>query len=295
MKYEQEFADYLEKEKGSSKSTASAYVGDVREFCRFMEEQRGKTGETAGNADVAAFLRELKEEGRSGATVNRKLASVRAYYAFLRAEGHASEDPTVGLKAPKQQRKDIEFLSVEEVNKLLETPGEDARGIRDRALLEMMYATGMKASEIAAVNTGDINLRIGFVSCSGEKTGKARIIPLGKPARQAIQRYLDEARPVILGESQDCGALFLNYMGDRMTRQGIWKLLRHYGEAAGIRKDMNPLILRNSFAAHMIQNGADIKSLQELLGHEDITATKVFLSLSKNRIMDVYDKAFPRA
>lgn len=294
MKYEQEFEKYLEKEKGTSRSTASAYIGDLREFCRFMEEKRGKTGETAGNADVAAFLRELKESGRSGATVNRKLASVRSYYAFLRAEGKSSEDPTAGLKAPKQQRKDIEFLSVEEVNKLLETPGEDARGIRDRALLEMMYATGMKASEIAAVNTGDINLRIGFVSCSGE-SGKARIIPLGKPARRAVQRYLDEGRPQILGEQQDPGALFLNYLGERMTRQGIWKLLRHYGEKAGIRKDMNPLILRNSFAAHMIQNGADLKSLQELLGHEDITATKVFLSLSKNRIMDVYDKAFPRA
>jgi integrase/recombinase XerD len=200
----------------------------------------------------------------------------------------------MGLKAPKQQRKDVEFLSVDEVNKLLETPGEDAKGIRDRALLEMMYATGMKASEIAAVNTGDINLRIGFVSCSGE-SGKARIIPLGKPARKAIQIYLDDSRPVLLGEGKDCGALFLNYMGDRMTRQGIWKLLRFYGDKAGIRKDMNPLILRNSFAAHMIQNGADLKSLQELLGHEDITATKVFLSLSKNRIMDVYDKAFPRA
>ena len=293
MKYEQEFESYLAKEKGASRSTASAYVGDLREFCRFMEG-RGKTGETAGNADVAAFLRELKEQGRSGATVNRKLASVRSYYAFLKAEGKSSEDPTAGLKAPKQQRKDIEFLSVDEVNKLLETPGEDAKGIRDRALLEMMYATGMKASVIAAVNTGDINLRIGFVSCSGE-SGKARIIPLGKPARKAIQTYLDEGRPALLGEGKDCGALFLNYMGDRMTRQGIWKLLRFYGEKAGIRKDMNPLILRNSFAAHMIQNGADLKSLQELLGHEDITATKVFLSLSKNRIMDVYDKAFPRA
>ena len=293
MKYEQEFEKYLAKEKNASRSTASAYLGDLREFCRFMEG-RGKTGETAGNADVAAFLRELKEAGRSGATVNRKLASVRSYYAYLRAAGKCTEDPTMGLKAPKQQRKEVEFLSVDEVNKLLETPGEDAKGIRDRALLEMMYATGMKASEIAAVNTGDINLRIGFVSCSGE-SGKARIIPLGKPARKAIQTYLDDSRPVLLGKEKDCGALFLNYMGDRMTRQGIWKLLRFYGDKAGIRKDMNPLILRNSFAAHMIQNGADLKSLQELLGHEDITATKVFLSLSKNRIMDVYDKAFPRA
>ena len=294
MKYEQEFEKYLGKEKGASRSTASAYIGDIREFGRFMEEKRGKTAETAQNADVAAFLRELKEQGRSGATVNRKLASVRSYYVFMRAQGKSTEDPTAGLKAPKQQRKDIEFLSVDEVNKLLETPGDDAKGIRDKALLEMMYATGMKASEIAAVNTGDINLRIGFVSCSGE-SGKARIIPLGKPARRAIQNYLDAGRPELLGKGKDCGALFLNYMGDRMTRQGIWKLLRFYGEKAGIRKDMNPLILRNSFAAHMIQNGADLKSLQELLGHEDITATKVFLSLSKNRIMDVYDKAFPRA
>ena len=293
MKYEQEFENYLAKEKGASRSTASAYVGDLREFCRFMEG-RGKTGETAGNADVAAFLRELKESGRSGATVNRKLASVRSYFAFLREKGTCSEDPTTGLKAPKQQRKDIEFLSVDEVNKLLETPGEDAKGIRDRALLEMMYATGMKASEIAAVNTGDINLRIGFVSCSGE-SGKARIIPLGKPARRAIQSYLDDARPQLLGESKDCGALFLNYMGSRMTRQGIWKLLRFYGEKAGIRKDMNPLILRNSFAAHMIQNGADLKSVQEMMGHADISSTQVYTSFVNDKIREVYEKTHPRA
>ncbi|MCR4805666.1 MAG: tyrosine-type recombinase/integrase [Clostridia bacterium] len=293
MKYEKEFAKYLEKERGSSRSTASAYLSDASEFCRYMEE-KGKAMETAEKADVSAFLNRLKEEGRSGATVNRKLASVRSYYTFLRAAGKSDADPTFGIKAPKQQRKELEFLTVEEVDRLLEMPGDDARGKRDRALLEMMYATGMKASEACAVNTGDINLRIGFVSCSGE-SGKARIIPLGKPARQAIKVYLDEARPELLGKTKDCGALFLNYMGERLTRQGVWKLLRHYGEKAGLSKTMNPLILRNSFAAHMIQNGADLKSLQELLGHEDITATKVFLALSKNRIMDVYDKAFPRA
>ena len=293
MKYEKEFAKYLEKEKGSSKSTASAYIGDVAEFSRFMEE-KGRPLEHAENADVSAFLASLKEAGRSGATVNRKLASVRSYFAYLRQAGKTAADPTIGIKAPKQQRKELEFLTVEEVNKLLEMPEDDVKGIRDRALLEVMYATGMKASEICSVNTGDINLRIGFVSCSGE-SGKARIIPLGKPARKAVQVYLDEARPELLGRKKDCGALFLNYLGERMTRQGIWKLFRHYGEKAGISKAMNPLILRNSFAAHMIQNGADLKSLQELLGHEDITATKVFLALSKNRIMDVYDKAFPRA
>lgn len=294
MKYSKEFEKYLEKEKNASRSTMSAYMSDLREFCDYMEAERGKEGEEAGNADVAAFLMNLKNEGKSGATVNRKLASIRAYFACLRLNGFSSANPTEGIKAPKQPRKDVEFLTVEEVDSILELPGSDVKGIRDKALLEVMYATGMKASEIAALNKTDIDLRIGFAVCSGE-AGKRRIIPLGKPARAAIKTYLDESRDALIKGEEDCGALFLNYMGERMTRQGIWKVLKHYGEKAGLEKDLNPLILRNSFAAHMIQNGADLKSLQELLGHEDITATKVFLSLSKNRIMDVYDKAFPRA
>lgn len=294
MKYEREFTDFLEAERGASASTVAAYIGDMKEFCTFMEDARGKSGETAGNADVAAFLMDLKEKGRSGATVNRKLASVRSYYAFLRLQGHASGDPTEGIKAPKQQRKEIEFLSEEEVNLLMEIPEDDAKGKRDKALLEILYATGMRAGEAAALNTGDMDLRIGFVSC-GAETGRTRIIPLGRPARQALREYLDGARPALLGDNKDCGALFLNYMGERMTRQGIWKVLRHYGKKAKLNVDLSPALLRNSFAAHMVQNGADLRSLQQLLGLEDITATKIFNLLSKTRIMDVYDKSFPRA
>ncbi len=294
MKYEREFAEFLEAERGASASTVSAYSGDLKEFCAFMKEKRGKNGETAGKADVAAFLMDLKENGRSGATVNRKLASVRSYYSFLRSQGYAAGDPTEGIKAPKQERKEIEFLSEEEVNLLMDIPADDAKGRRDKALLELLYATGMRAGEAAALNTGDMDLRIGFVSC-GAEIGRTRIIPLGRPARQALRDYLDEARPALLGENRDCGALFLNYMGQRMTRQGIWKVLRHYGKKAQLEIDLSPALLRNSFAAHMVQNGADLRSLQQLLGLEDITATKIFNLLSKTRIMDVYDKSFPRA
>lgn len=294
MKFLQEFENYLVKEKKASRSTIRAYMGDLNEFGAYMETERGKLIEDAGNADVAAFLMKLKAEGKSGSTVNRKLASIRAYFACLRENGLSASNPTEGIKAPKQPRKEPEFLTVEEVNAILDMPGKDPKGMRDKALLEIMYATGMKAGEAAALNREDVDLRIGFVVCSSE-TGKRRMIPLGKPARTAVDKYLSESRAKLLKEEEDCGALFLNYMGERMTRQGIWKVLKYYGEKAGLEKDINPLILRNSFAAHMIQNGADLRSLQELLGHEDINATKVFLELSKNRIMDVYDKAFPRA
>ncbi len=290
--FDERFEEYLKKERSMASTSLRAYISDVKEFCGFLAE-RGKMAETAGNADVAAFLLQLKDAGKSGATVNRKLASVRAYYDFLSGEDRIDHDPTNNIKSPRIARREIEYLSIEEVDRLLESPDESVKGIRDRALLELMYATGMRSSEVSLANLSDLNLQIGFISCTQEN-GKTRIIPIGRPARAAMERYINEVRGSLIGEGSS-EALFVNYMGQRISRQGIWKILKYYGEKAGVGAALNPQILRNSFAAHMIQNGADLKSLQEILGHEDITATKMFLSLSKNRIMDVYDKAFPRA
>ena len=174
------------------------------------------------------------------------------------------------------------------------TRHDSDKGLRDKALLETMYATGMRASEAAAAKISDLNLKIGFISVSSE-SGKTRIIPIGRPARAALEKYINGPRKVFVGSGEDSGALFVNYLGQSLSRQGIWKIIKYYGAKTGLGEDLNPQILRNSFAAHMIQNGADLKSLQDLLGHEDITATKIFLSVTRNRIMDVYDRSFPRA
>lgn len=293
MKYSSDYYRYLENEKRCSEATLNAYTSDVEEFCEYLAAE-GKAEERAVKADVSSYLESLRAEGRSASTVNRKLASLRCYYGFLISSKKLEADPTSGIRSPKIRRDSVDFLSVEETVRLLETPdSETDKGIRDAAMLEIMYATGIRASELSAANVEDLNLSIGFISVvSGDS---ARLIPIGRPAREALRKYIEGPRSRFIGEKEDPGALFVNFLGERISRQGIWKILKFYGEKAGLAERISPKILRNSFAAHMIQNGADIKSLQDILGHEDIAATKFFLSLTKNRIMDVYGKAFPRA
>ena len=257
--------------------------------------------DNASKADVSAWLFQLKKDDMSAATVNRKLASIRAYYKFLTETDGISEDPTSGIRSPRIERKEIEYLTIEEVDRLLTAPSSTDIGQRDLAILEMLYATGLRVTELMFVNIDDVNLRMGFVTCSGSY-GKARIIPLGRPSRAALEKYIYDVRPRLRGTNgaasrapNDDGALFLNYYGERITRQALWKILKSYSEKAGIDKKITPKILRNSFAVHMIQNGADLKSIQELMGHEDPIATQAYLSVSRNRIKDVYDSAHPRA
>jgi integrase/recombinase XerD len=292
MRYEEEFREYLRKTRNASPSTENAYAGDIREFEAFCAE-RGKSLESAGGAEVQAFLLKLGEEGRSSSTVNRKMSSVRCYYSCLMEKGHISSDPCGGIKPPRTARKALDHLSIEEVDRLLDIEGDDPRTLRDRALLELMYATGMRAGEIAASNVSDVDLKIGFIICSSE--GNSRMIPIGRPALEALSAYLDKGRAELAGNDRNQNALFLNYQGQRITRQGIWKILKHYGEKAGLKTELSPQILRNSFATHMLQNGADLKSLQELMGLKDINAARLYLSVTRNRIMDVYDRTHPRA
>ena len=291
----EEFLEYLKREKKLSENTLLAYGRDLLEFSVFIAERGVPALCEADNTEVVAYLLWLKNEEMSTATINRKLASIRAYFRYLVACGRRSEDPTRTIKSLKTERKAIAYLSVSEVEIFLAKPDASCKGIRDRALLELLYASGMRAAEAAAANLEDLNLRIGFIVSNGEK-GKARLIPLGKPARIALEAYLDESRPKLVREKADQEkALFVNYNGARLTRQGIWKLLTEYAEAAGLGQKLTPQILRNSFAVHMVQNGADLKTLQELLGHEDILATQVYLSADRKKIKDVYDKTHPRA
>jgi integrase/recombinase XerD len=293
--HDAEFNEYLRAKKKLAACSADAYTRDVGEFAAFLLERGAAILTRAGRADVAAYLLHLKHGGRSASTVNRKMASIRAFYRFMLSEGYCAENPAAEMKSPKIAKKDIEYLTLEEVEKLLAQPNRSIKGIRDSAILELLYATGLRVSEAIEANTEHVNLHIGFVTCTGEH-GKARIVPLGRPARAALEEYIFDGRAKLLrGRMDKDKALFLNYSGGRMTRQGMWKLIREYAAAAGIESKITPQILRNSFAVHMVQNGADLKSLQELLGHEDPAATQVYLSVSKNRIKDVYDGAHPRA
>jgi integrase/recombinase XerD len=293
--YIESFKEHLCTAKKLAPTSVEAYTRDMDEFFSFLSKRAVLAPNDAVRADIAAYLLHLKRDGRSAATVSRKMASIRAFYRYMFFEGHCKENPAVEMKLPRIVKKDIEYLSLEEVEALLSRPNDSAKGIRDRAILELMYATGLRVSEAVEADTEHINLRMGFITCTGEH-GKARIIPLGRPARAALENYIFEGRTKLLrGKPAKDKALFLNYSGERMTRQGMWRLIREYAAATGIEKKITPQILRNSFAVHMVQNGADLKSLQELLGHEDPTATQVYLCVSKNRIKDVYDYAHPRA
>lgn len=292
--YLNDFMTFLSAEKNMARNSQEAYRRDVLEFEELLRDKNLLLHE-ASNTEVVAYLLKLKNEGKSAATVNRKIASLRAFYSYLWEQKLISVNPTVNIKSPKIERKGIEYLTIEEIDVLLGIPDQTMKGLRDRAILELMYATGIRVSEIIEMNQDDVNLRMGFVTCTGEH-GKARIIPMGRPSRAAVEEYIYEVRPKFLKEGNDTErALFVNYSGSRLTRQGLWKLLKEYAKTAGIENKLTPQTLRNSFAVHMIQNGADLKSLQELMGHEDISATQIYLSVSKNRIKEVYDKSHPRA
>lgn len=290
----EEFIKYLKNEKKMAPNSLEAYNRDIIEFMSFEAEREMNDITETSSTEIVAYLTKLKIAGKSTATVNRKLSSIRSFFSYLYNVKLISENPTLGIKSPKVEKKKLEFLSIEEIDKLLECPDATIKGKRDRAILEVLYATGIKVSELIEAKVEDINFRMGFMTCYGE-TSKARIIPLGRPARAALEEYVYDVRAVLLKDNKDEKALFVNFFGKRITRQGLWKILKEYGEKTGIKHKLTPNTLRNSFAVHMLQNGADLKSLQELMGHEDITATQMYLAATKNRIKDVYDKTHPRA
>ncbi len=292
-----DFLTYLEIEKKTSKNTVEAYYRDIKAFADFLGMRGISDLDQAGETDVASYMLELKNSGKSRATANRKLSSIRAYYKFLIKKGLIEENPAEEIKAPKIERKELEYLSIEEVEKLLTMPDNSIKGVRDRAMLEVLYATGIRVSEIIELKLKDVNLRIGFITCNGEH-GRARIIPMGTMAKKAVEEYILNSRKALMrdGNPDDPESpFFVNYTGGAFSRQGFWKVLKQYGREAGLEERLTPHILRTTFAVHMVQNGADLKSLQELMGNEDIMATQIYLSVTKNRIKDVYDRTHPRA
>ncbi len=292
--YVKEYEEYLRHEKRKSQNTLDAYMGDLRDFQAFLSE-RGIRLEAASNTDVVGYLLKLREDGRSSATINRKIASVRLFYKYLKMRSIIKENPADNIKSTHVEKKEIEYLTIAEVDRLLSIPDDSLKGKRDRAILEVLYATGIRVSELVNVKVSDVNMRMGFVSLTGD-VGRARIVPLGRPARAALEEYIYGVRKgLVRDENNHEDALFVNYHGKKLTRQGLWKIIKEYAAKANIENKITPQTLRHSFAVHMVQNGADLKSLQELLGHEDISATQIYLSVTKNRIKDVYDKTHPRA
>ena len=287
------YEDYLRNERKMSDNTVQAYIRDIRHFDEFVRSRGLEDVQKASNADVVAFLMNLKTAGRSKSTVNRKLASIRMFFDFLQKGGAVKTNPADDIKSPKIEKREIEFISVDEIERLLSLPDNTNKGKRDRAILELLYATGIRAGELIDMKVSDVNLRMGFIKCDSGRS-KARIVPMGRLCRKAMEDYILDAREKML-RGRESEILFVNYIGQPMTRQGLWKITKEYGEKAGLDISLTPQIIRNSFAVHMLQNGADVKSLQELMGHEDIAATQAYLAVTKNRIKDVYDKAHPRA
>lgn len=287
-----EYQAYLTNEKKVSSNTVSSYMRDIRQF---YEQMRTKGLEMTDvvKTDITAYMKQLDVNGKSPATVTRCAASLRSFYNYLITTGTASSNPCKNVPTVKVERKLPNILSGEEVERLLEQPkATDPKGVRDKAMLELLYATGLRATELISLDEGDLSLGGGFVRCGeGEKS---RIIPLYPVAVKALGEYCDNIRPKLI-KGLDETALFVNMSGDRMSRQGFWKIIKHYSESAGIDKEITPYTLRHSFATHLLENGADLHSIQELLGHSGISSTQIYARLVKQNIKDVYNKYHPKA
>lgn len=290
--YISQFEDYLKHEKKASANTCSSYLRDMHQFETYIEEQ-GLTLTQVIQSDIEQYSRHLLAHGKSAATATRSIASLKSFYTYMVTSGFMSENPAKGCATVKTERKLPQILTGKEVDLFLEQPEcVDFKGYRDRAMLELLYATGIRVSELINLNVDDLNLDGGFLRCSSK--GKERFIPLYPTAVRALTDYVEEVRPQLL-EHSDEPALFVNMSGERMSRQGFWKLIKHYQEKAGIQKDITPHTLRHSFAAHLLENGADLHSIQEMLGHADISSTQIYTQLVNQKLKSVYNKAHPRA
>lgn len=291
--YLDSFVVFMSSMGNKSKNTISCYSRDVKRYLEFLDKNGIDSIDDTTSSTVLTYLLSLQKEGRSASTVNRNFASLRSFYTFVTGSGKNMRDPMQNLEAPKPERKLPRILSTREVERLLCAPDpKTAKGMRDRAMLETLYATGIKVSELVMLDVRDVNISAGFLRCHGGMN--ERILPVGHIAAEAIGDYLSSAREELRG-GRETNALFLNCSGGRMSRQGFWKLVKHYRTAAGIVSDITPHTLRHSFAAHLLENGADLAAIQEMLGHSDISTTRVYSKLVKSHIKEVYFNTHPRA
>lgn len=290
-----DFLHYLIVERGLSKNTVSAYRRDLEGYTVFLKEKESLTSlNEVSRSHIIQYLMTLKDQGRASTTLARHTASIRSFHQFLLREKRADRDPSVHIETPKTERKLPKVLSVKEVEALLEAPKHDSPfGLRDQAMLEVLYATGIRVSELVQLDISDVHMTMGFVRCIG-KGNKERIIPLGKMANESVRRYLESGRGALL-KRKHSDALFLNHHGERLTRQGFWKILKNLALKAHIQKELTPHTLRHSFATHLLENGADLRSVQEMLGHADISTTQIYTHVTKSRLKDIYAAYHPRA
>lgn len=290
----QEFINYLDHEKGLATNTLESYSRDLRQYYGFLSGESTLSLENASQSTIVAYLMHLRKQGKATATIARRLAALKAFYQFLVKENYVSQDPTGDLSSPKLERKLPKVLTVEEVERLLTQPDlTTSSGKRDKAMLELLYATGIRVSELVNLNVDDIDLQEGFIRCVG-KGSKERVVPMGEIAVGALRMYLENARLKIIADPKE-KAVFVNHHGKRLTRQGFWKIVKKYAVQAQIHKEITPHTLRHSFATHLLENGADIRSVQEMLGHADISTTQIYTHVTKDRLKDVYAKSHPRA
>ncbi len=286
------FLDFLQKDKKLSDNTLQSYNRDIKLYGNYLKSNNMDMLKTS-EEDIKAYLGSLKENGKAVSTVSRNLASLRSFYQYLHKTKVVSTDPTLNLESPKIERKPPKILTADQVELLLEQPKcVDLKGYRDKAMLELVYATGIRVTELISLNTDDVDLENGFIKCSNRT--KQRIIPIGNLAVNALKEYMDKSRSVLLKDEND-QALFVNINGQRLTRQGFWKIIKQYKTQANLDVDITPHTLRHSFAVHLLQNGAELRAIQEMLGHSDISSTQVYAQMEQNRIKDVYMKSHPRA
>lgn len=289
-----EFLHFIKIEKGLSENTVASYRRDLTQYLTFLSNEKIGSIDNIDRFTITLFLGHLKDEGKSPKTLRRAQASIRGFHQFALRERYAVKDPTIIMEAPKVQQTLPDTLTIDEVDKLLSTPDTSkVTGQRDLVMLELLYATGMRVSELIQLQVSQVNTTMGFVSVIG-KGNKERIIPIGNRMIKLLDGYLQQTRYLML-KKEMTDALFLNFHGKPLTRQGFWKILKQIGMDAGITKKLTPHTLRHSFATHLIENGADLRAVQEMLGHADISTTQIYTHISKNKIREVYQKSHPRA
>ncbi len=286
------FLEFLENDKKLSSNTLQSYKRDITQYQEYIDKN-GLNFLKIDNEDIDKYFEYLKAMNKKTSTISRNLATIRSFYQFLLRTKKIKKDPTVGVQSPKVEKKVPSILSSQEVELLLEQPKTvDLKGIRDKAMLEFAYATGMRVTEIISLDISDVNIEQSYVVC---KSGfKSRNIPLGTLSLKALKDYVEKARPILI-KDEKVEALFVNINGKRLTRQGFWKIVKFYKEQAHITKEITPHVLRHSFATHLLQNGADLKAIQTMLGHSDISSTQVYMQFQNENLKDIYRKAHPRA
>lgn len=288
------YENYLTKVKQASANTVSSYMRDIRQFAEWLQSRSDRDILGASQQEITAYLDYLQSQGKSGATISRSLASLKNFYSYAMSNGFLEITPISGsIHIDRGEKKLPQILTGREVELLLAQPSlYDSKGLRDKAMLEVMYATGIRVTELIDLNIDDVNLELGVIKCVNAK--KSRVIPLYPAAQRALSVYIKDVRMLMVADPLE-KALFVNFGGARMSRQGFWKLLKHYQSKAGIDKEITPHTLRHSFAVHLLENGADLGSLQELMGHSDISSTQLYTHMINQRLKSVYEKCHPKA